>query len=104
MTLRRLTLSMIAAAVLAVALPAAVQAVVVPAPSTVTFPEREVGSTSDPQIVTINVVCTNFNPTINPAQPCLTNDTFIRNPQFTGDNPADFVEDGGGTCPQSLTN
>jgi hypothetical protein len=104
MTLRRLTMSTIAAAVLTAALAAVAHAVVVAAPNPVTFPEREVGSTSDPKVVTINVVCSNFRPDLNPGAPCLTNDTFTRNPQFVGDNPGDFFEDGGGNCPPTLTN
>ena len=97
---RTTVLSAIAAGVLCLAAVPAAQAAVTANPGSVTFPERSVGSTSDPQLVTVTVVCNNFG---LPGPACQSNDTFVRNPQFFGANPGDFFADGGGNCPPVLT-
>jgi hypothetical protein len=64
-----------------------------------TFPERQVATVSDPQTVTVTILCNTFNAM---TSQCTSLDTFARNPQFFGDNPGDFFVDGG-NCPPSLT-
>jgi hypothetical protein len=89
---KRLLVSSIAAAVMAlVALPASASATVVPSPSSLTFPERQAGSVSDPQDVTVVVLCTVPNP-MSPIN-CLSGpELFTPNPQFSGANPGDFTQ------------
>jgi hypothetical protein len=97
---RRITLSALAALAFAVvALPASASANVIVGPSPITFPEREVKSTSDPQTATVTIVCNSF--VVMGAPPCTSQDTFVRNPQFFGDHPGDFFAEGG-TCPPVL--
>ena len=98
---RRLILSFAATALLALAaVPASASANTVVGPSPLTFPQREEQSTSDPQLVTVTIVCNAFNGMTNQ---CNSLDSFTRNPQFSGTNPGDFFADPGGTCPASFT-
>ena len=76
------------AAATAALLPAAASANTVVSPGALTFPERQVGSASDPQIVTVTVICNTPQPAHYP--PCPSIDTYSRNPSFAGDNPGDF--------------
>ena len=99
MKYRYLTSSVIAAGLLALAVvPGSASANTTVGPG-LTFPERQVGSTSDPQTVTVTVICNNYSPMLNPQ--CQSLDAFSRNPQFFGDNPGDFFVDGG-NCPPVL--
>lgn len=88
---KRLLVSSMAAALTAlVALPASASATVVPSPSSLTFPDRQAGSISDPQTVTVLVFCTVPNP---PTATCLSGpEVFTPNPTFSGQNPGDFTQ------------
>jgi hypothetical protein len=101
MTLRRLTMSTIAAAVVAAALPAAASATTIVTPGGMTFPDRQVATQSDPQTATVQVFCT--PPSGNGMGVCPTPDVFAFNPQIVGDNPGDFSVTNL-TCPGALPN
>jgi hypothetical protein len=87
---KRLLVSSMAAALMAlVALPASASALVTNTDK-LTFPDRQAGSVSDPQTVTVVIQCL---PDGNPFSPaCNPPDTFTPNPQFTGANPGDFSQ------------
>ncbi|MGZ5341014.1 MAG: hypothetical protein ACXWED_06360 [Solirubrobacterales bacterium] len=90
---RRTTISVFAAVLFAlVALPATASANVANGPASMTFPDRLVGTQSDPQTETVVVFCTAPNG-VNPAL-CQAgfDDTFTPNPVFTGANPGDFAQ------------
>jgi hypothetical protein len=88
---RRTTVSVLAAVLFALAaLPATASAHVQNGPTSMTYPDRLVGTKSDPQTETVVVFCTTFNGGM-PTQ-CLVNDTFTPNPTFTGANPGDFSQ------------
>jgi hypothetical protein len=98
-TPRRLTLSAIAAALVALAaVPAVASATITAGPGQLTFPERQVGTQSDPQTVTVVVQCT-----VPGAGVCNVNDVFIYNPQFSGAAPQDFSATNL-SCPSGLPN
>ncbi len=76
------------AGLIALALPASAGATVAVSPASLTFPERDAGSTSDPQEVTVAVSCTAIVPVPTPS--CAIPDAFLPNPVLSGKNPADF--------------
>jgi hypothetical protein len=100
---RRTTISVIAAVLFAlVALPAAASATVVNTPTSMTYPDRTVGTQSDPQTETVVVSCSLPN-AMNTAL-CMAgfDDTFTPNPTFTGANPGDFSQTN--NCGAAVTN
>ena len=103
-TPRRLILSAIAAALIALAVPAVASATIISSPGQLTFPERQVATESDPQTVTMVVHCT---PPGGIGGVCpgggAQNDVFTYNPQFSGDNPGDFSATNV-SCPPALPN
>jgi hypothetical protein len=96
---RRTILSAIAGGLVTLAaLPAAASATTTVQPGSLTFPERQVATTSDPQTLTVVVQCT-----VVVMGNCTVNDLFQYNPQFGGANPGDFSATNL-TCPPALPN
>ena len=86
---RRTTIAVIAAVLFAlVALPATASATVANGPGSMTYPDRTVGTQSDPQTETVVVQCT----VPGMAGMCTVNDSFTPNPVFSGANPGDFSQ------------
>ena len=86
---RRTTISVIVAVLFALAaLPAAASAHVQNSPTSMTFPDRLVGTQSDPQTETVVVLCGGPDG----MGGCAVNDTFTPNPVFSGANPGDFSQ------------
>ncbi|MGZ5308654.1 MAG: hypothetical protein ACXWDP_05625, partial [Solirubrobacterales bacterium] len=84
-------LSVIAAAAVALAvLPAAASAFSTATPTSLSYPDRTVGTQSDPKTVTVLVFC--LTDGAMAGNPCTVNDTFTPNPTFTGANPGDFAQ------------
>jgi hypothetical protein len=88
---RRTTISVVAAVLFALAaLPATASAHVQNGPASMTYPDRLVGTQSDPQTETVVVFCT--VPNMMDAALCMVGDTFTPNPVFSGANPGDFAQ------------
>ena len=103
---RRIILSAIAGGLVALAaVPAAASATIIVTPGSLTFPQRQVATESDPQTVTVNVFCT--PPSGNNMGMCgvggSLNDGFTYNPQFVGNHPQDFSATNV-SCPVFLPN